>query len=956
LTEKGRRRGVLLILVIFPTCVLFAMSVLDSGFASAEGMDPPETGDWVIRGNTAIDSADIYAPGNITIEANATVHIVNTTLTMNRSTDRLHTLLVEDGAKLFVYGGSILNLDRFEAEPGSAIELEDCEVRTRGEMLLWSQNIFADNVVLKNIAPNAGPDNDGGAALMVLDGSIEGNLLNVDIQNYGGNAGLTSPGQNGSRGGNSILISNVSQWSECTIDCRAGDSKDGGLGIHGTPGGSGGPGANALVRLNCTKFVNTTAEVIASDGGNGARGYSNVNGNGDDGGNGAEGGYAIITLESLNILEMYYVSITSISGNGGSGGNGGDAIDGDGGTAGEGAHAGFSTIEISCIDDIFIEEIQLDAIGGEGGYGGDYGRLEGGVGTFGITRPGGDGGDASIKVFGLFSLTCEDIRATARGGAGLDGGGGYDQGETGGRGGDSELRFHFEDTIEAVDVDLNAIGGQGGPGGPAFSEIEGNGGDGGDATLEFTGLLEMNVEHFSIFIHYGRGGRGRDLFYNGADGIPTLDLDTRTLFMAEGVLNMTLDDLHGGAVAELHNVTFDMEFGIPVLPIGDAVLTTWFPVTVHAVDHADPLRAESLEGYEVTVISIDTGALVAQGFTDEKGKAYFNLQSARYTSIKVDYLGSYYFIVATPDGKRTMKVRGEIQGPSIIRSVIHDPWHMLEIMIEKPVEGTVYRFFSDEDDHLEASGYVVVSDNPVRVVYVQLVPEDGDPDQWPVYKLETSSIHLFEVQDPEDKWGKCFPPDEHGNRWSFFFRFPLFEEEVEYYSGAWLLNITVHTEFDAHVMVVGFDLLLDHNIGKPWVILHTSVGGEIFDGSMVIIEGSSFDDHRVEFVEARIDGGEWEAVGTTEEWIYYLSTGAIGKGHHTIDFRAFDGRQYSDLNSNSFEVQLDDSFEGDGTESQGRPWWETQTFMIVAGMALMVIGLLVGLSLVVMKVRSKPDS
>ncbi|MCK4969835.1 MAG: hypothetical protein KAS77_04890, partial [Thermoplasmata archaeon] len=295
MTEKGRRRGVLLFLVIFPTCVLLAMTVWDGGSASAEGLDPPETGDWVIRGNTALDSADIYAPGNIIVKANATLHIVNTTLTMNRSTDGQHTLLVEDGAKLFVYGGSVLNLDRFEAEPRTSIELEDCEVRTRGEMLLWSKNIFADTVVLKNIAPNAGPDNDGRAALMVLDGGIEGNLLNVDIQNYGGHAGTTSPGQNGSRGGNSILISNVSQWSECTIDCLAGDSSSGSFGIPGMPGGSGGPGANALVRLNCTKFVGTTIEAIASDGGHGARGSSNPNGDADDGGDGAIGGNAYIT-------------------------------------------------------------------------------------------------------------------------------------------------------------------------------------------------------------------------------------------------------------------------------------------------------------------------------------------------------------------------------------------------------------------------------------------------------------------------------------------------------------------------------------------------------------------------------------------------------------------------------------------------------------------------------------
>ena len=62
------------------------------------------------------------------------------------------------------------------------------------------------------------------------------------------------------------------------------------------------------------------------------------------------------------------------------------------------------------------------------------------------------------------------------------------------------------------------------------------------------------------------------------------------------------------------------------------------------------------------------------------------------------------------------------------------------------------------------------------------------------------------------------------------------------------------------------------------------------------------------------------------------------------------------VKSNSFEVQLDDSFEGDGIDGEGRPWWGTQTYMIVAGMALLVLGIIVGLVLVVMKVGSDPDS
>ncbi len=932
------------------------MTVWDGGSASAEGLEPPETGDWVIRGNTALDSADIYAPGNIIIEANATLHIVNTTLTMNRSTDGRYTLLVGDGAQLFVYGGSVLNLDRFEAEPHSSIELEDCEVRTRGEMLLWSKNIFADTVVLKNIALNAGSDNDGGAALMVLDGSIEGNLLNVDIQNYGGHAGSTSPGKNGSRGGNSVLISNVSQWSECTIDCRAGDSSSGSFGIPGMPGGSGGPGANALVRLNCTKFVNTMIEAKASDGGHGARGSNNPNGDAGDGGDGAIGGNTFIAMEIRTTMEIKSINVLASGGNGGSAGPGGSSTNGTAGDGGIGADGGSATIEISSKDDLAIQRTGLKALGGYGGYGGDYGRHESGTGQTGSPGTAGNGGPAIIKVIGLQSIDLSRYRADSIAGRGLDGGGGYDQGERGGVGGNAEVRVRANNALTGEWVYLNATGGQGGPGGPAFSEIEGNGGDGGDALVEFTGLLDMAIEHFSIHVNFGIGGAGRSLIYNGADGIPTLDLDARILWMAEGVFNMPLDDLHDDAVGELFNVTFDTELVLAVRPIGNAVVTTWFPVIVEVVDDPDPLKAKPLEGHEVTVISIETGALVSQGFTNDFGKAFFDLQSARYTSVKVDYLGSYYFIVATPDGKTTKKVRREIQEPSTIRISISICPPMIDIAIENPVEGTEYKLFSDEDDHLEANGYFV-SDDSVPSVHVQLVPEDGYPYQWPRYKLGMSPIPLSDVQDPECKWGKCFPPEEHSNRWRFFIRFPMFGDEVEYHNGSWRFVIELWTEAGtSHSSFVTFDLLLDVNMGKPWVLLHTSVNGEIFDGNMVTIEGTAYDDYQLLLIEASVDGDEWEAVGTTEEWIYYLNTGALGEGFHTIDFRAFDGRQYSDVNSNSFEVQLDDSSEGDGTYSEGRPWWDTQTYMIAAGMALLVIGIILGFVLVVVKVRSDPHS
>jgi predicted RNA-binding Zn-ribbon protein involved in translation (DUF1610 family) len=354
----------------------------------------------------------------------------------------------------------------------------------------------------------------------------------------------------------------------------------------------------------------------------------------------------------------------------------------------------------------------------------------------------------------------------------------------------------------------------------------------------------MAIEHFSIHVNFGIGGAGRSLIYNGADGIPTLDLDTQILWMAEGVFNMPLDDLHGDAVGELYNVTFDMEFGIPVLPIGKAVVTTWFPVIVEVVDDPDPLKAKPLEGHEVTVISIETGALVSQGFSNDFGKAFFNLQSARYTSVKVDYLGSYYFIAATPDGKTTQKVRGEIQGPSVIRIVIRENTFAPTVTVEKPVEGTKYPFDKEENRILEATGYVQDTDgSPITAMYVQLFPEGDDPNAWPKFKLGLSPIALPKVQDPEYKWGKYFPPEEHSDRWKFFFRFEIMGGDVLYDSAAYLFIMEAHDGVHVTEVSISIDIQIEPEQEPPRMRVYASVNPQVesydlaeFNGTVINVE------------------------------------------------------------------------------------------------------------------------
>jgi hypothetical protein len=179
--------------------------------------------------------------------------------------------------------------------------------------------------------------------------------------------------------------------------------------------------------------------------------------------------------------------------------------------------------------------------------------------------------------------------------------------------------------------------------------------------------------------------------------------------------------------------------------------------------------------------------------------------------------------------------------------------------------------------------------------------------------------------------------------------------ELDYFSGEWEVRVNATSATDSRSSIVRFDIQLDANLERPWVLLYTTIHGEIFNGSVVTIRGTAVDDYRIQSVEVRIDSGLWEVFSTAEEWTYDLNTTAVGEGQHTIDFRAYDGMDYSNVNANSFEVIFDAAPPPNGG-GNGDPGWDTQMYLIAGGTILLVIAIGLVLALVVVKRRSPPDS
>jgi nuclear transport factor 2 (NTF2) superfamily protein len=86
----------------------------------------------------------------------------------------------------------------------------------------------------------------------------------------------------------------------------------------------------------------------------------------------------------------------------------------------------------------------------------------------------------------------------------------------------------------------------------------------------------------------------------------------------------------------------------------------------------------------------------------------------------------------------------------------------------------------------------------------------------------------------------------------------------------------------------------------PTVAITTPVDGEQFSG-VLMIEGTSSDDHDVVSVEYRIDGGVWKEVVGNATWTLELDTSTLDSGTHQLEVRAFDGEEWSTVTKAVFE-------------------------------------------------------
>lgn len=93
----------------------------------------------------------------------------------------------------------------------------------------------------------------------------------------------------------------------------------------------------------------------------------------------------------------------------------------------------------------------------------------------------------------------------------------------------------------------------------------------------------------------------------------------------------------------------------------------------------------------------------------------------------------------------------------------------------------------------------------------------------------------------------------------------------------------------------------------PVVSIWTPTTGSALSGSEAVVAGNATDPDgdSIDFVQVKIDGGNWiEARGTNgwAAWVYSLDTTTLSNGQHTIYARSYDGALYSDISSVSILV------------------------------------------------------
>ena len=954
--EKGFARRPLVMLVAIAMAI-----TLPNTFDRAEAGDEPGIkgfpvivdGDWDINETTDEIGRWIYVYGNITVHTPNTLRMAGCNLTVEERPANPYILLVEEGATLVVEN-STLHLGSFETAFGASLVLNDTDVATTGTFTTSPVSIQAIRTTITNVASNGAPDRPGEDALMILDGRPGSILTEVAVISRGGDAGNATPGANGSRGGRSRLVSSVPEWIGCTIEVAAGEGSGGGTASTGQDGGSGGDGGDAELLIETVNVERTDMTINASSAGNGGRGGDNIIGDGGNGGDGGTGGDATARITSSSILTIDDCTIRVTSGSGGSGDIGGGttmASAGDGGRAGP---AGTASLEISSTGAAVLMDTVLMATAGNGGWGGDSGRTSSDIGVQGKPTPGGTGGDANITVESASDMTMDRCDLAAVAGGESSGGSGYDQGGRGGDGGSAALRIRGEDMMRAESLGLTSTGGMGGYGGPAFSDIFGNGGDGANATVELSGANRIKVRDFTFDIHGGRGGKGDSPTRDGEDGTPSLVVVTHRLEMWNGTLGWRLNALPGDAETDLYDVNTSFGGLEAVLPIGNGIIRTWHTVDIVVVDSHVPAIALPRINITVDITSISTDAMLFTCRTDADGFVSTHLQSFLYTPTDAKYVGGYLVTAISPNGKSSRTVRLDVQGayvrPNHFIIVLPNPTQKPFIIIENPSSGGTYTF-TYENTTMEVSGYSLDVDGfEMKSMSVRLYSERRPPEYWPTFSLNRSAVYFSEVKDPNDRWGKYFPPEPGQNKCRFFLRCTIVHGPVYMPSGDYVLTVMGSDGDRAWNASVELYLYVLDN-GPPNVTLATDLDRVDWNStSPVVLSGTSADDHGEQRVEVRLDGGTWEAANGTYSWSFRLDLGSLAEGFHTIEVRANDGEIVSPTIARTFTIDRTEAHDGDDGGGGGLPTFAVWGLIVIALVAVAV------LAAVLLRRRERPDA
>lgn len=118
-------------------------------------------------------------------------------------------------------------------------------------------------------------------------------------------------------------------------------------------------------------------------------------------------------------------------------------------------------------------------------------------------------------------------------------------------------------------------------------------------------------------------------------------------------------------------------------------------------------------------------------------------------------------------------------------------------------------------------------------------------------------------------------------------------------NGEQALYVRAKDNSNEYSQIESITLIVDNGGNIPPIIYILSPTGGTVSGE-VTIEGSASDldgDNTIEYVQIKIDEGDWEDVDEISEWSYTWDTTTLDDGNYTISARAYDGIDYSKVKS-----------------------------------------------------------